>query len=137
MGALTILDAGVLIGFVEDTDTHHAAAVSALARARNRGDTFTIPAPAYAECLVQPYRQDAGAAAALDAFIDAFPIGVEPISRQIAAEAARLRARRSGLRLPDALVVATAIVLRSERILTTDRRWRSAEVGVPIEIVGD
>jgi predicted nucleic acid-binding protein len=32
----------------------------------------------------------------------------------------------TGLRLPDALVVATAIVVDADRLLTTDARWPSA-----------
>jgi predicted nucleic acid-binding protein len=36
-----------------------------------------------------------------------------------------LRARRTGLRLPDALVIATAVELEADHLLTTDRRWRA------------
>jgi len=36
------------------------------------------------------------------------------------------------LRLPDALVVATAIELGATRVLTTDRGWPSLEVAVEI-----
>jgi len=41
----------------------------------------------------------------------------------IAASAAALRARHRTLKLPDALVIATASELDADRLVTTDRRW--------------
>jgi hypothetical protein len=39
------------------------------------------------------------------------------------------------LRLPDALVLATAGVLEADRVATTDARW--PEIGVPVDVIGD
>jgi predicted nucleic acid-binding protein len=61
--ALTILDAGVVIAILDASDLHHAAAREAVTRARNRGEELAIPASAYAEVLVGPYRQSASTAA--------------------------------------------------------------------------
>jgi len=62
------------------------------------------------------------------------PLTVEPASRAIGAAAAELRARFGpSLRLPDALVVATAHALKADRILTTDQGW--PDVGIPIDVV--
>jgi predicted nucleic acid-binding protein len=49
------------------------------------------------------------------------------LDAEIATAAARLRARHRSLRLPDALVIATASVRRADRLVTTDRRWPTTE----------
>jgi hypothetical protein len=36
------------------------------------------------------------------------------------------------LRLPDALVVATAVVLEADRVITTDTRWPALAVRVEV-----
>jgi len=56
------------------------------------------------------------------------------VEREQAARAAVLRAAPGArLRLPDALVLATAQHLHASRVLTTDRGW--PDVGVVIEQV--
>lgn len=53
----------------------------------------------------------------------------------IARSAAALRARHGrALRLPDALVLATAIELRAHRLLTTDAGWPLLDV--PVQVIG-
>ena len=131
---LTVLDAGAIIAILDASDAHHAAAIEAVMTTRERGDTMVLPSSAYAECLVAPYRRSPDAVAVVDSFVDALPARVEPASRAIASTAAELRARHArALRLPDALVVATAVVLGAERLLTTDAGW--PELAVPLEVV--
>jgi len=131
---LIVVDAGVIIAVLDGGDVHHAAAREALRAALSGGADLVLPASAYAEILVTPLRRGASAAAAVDSLVDSLPASVQPITRPIARAAARLRARHGArLRLPDALVVATAQELRAERLLTTDRRW--AKVGIAIEAI--
>lgn len=130
---LTVLDAGVVIAVLDAGDAHHAAAAKALTDARDQGDELVIPVSAYAECLVSPSRSGPAAVATVDQFIDALPARVEPATRVIGASAASLRASHgSSLRLPDALVVATAVVLEADRIITTDARWPALAVRVEL-----
>lgn len=129
---LTVLDAGIVIALLDDADGHHPAARAALHRARDRADDLVIPASAYAETLVVPYRNGRAAVATLDAFLDALPATIEPISRAIASHAAKLRADHPSLRLPDALVIATAMTLRADLLLTTDRRWPAVDIAVEV-----
>ena len=130
---LTVLDAGVVIAALDADDAHHAAAVNALREARTQGDRLVVPASAYAEALVGPSRRGADAVATLDAFLDALPASVEPASREVARGAASLRAVHGrGLRLPDALVLATATVLGADLVLTTDTGWPAAIVAVHV-----
>lgn len=132
--ALTILDAGVIIGVLDASDTHHEAARRAMREALDRGDRLAVPASAYAECLVSPARQGREAIRKVGAYLVDLAADVEPITRQVAVRAASLRARHgSRLRLPDALVLATALHLGAERVLTTDRGW--PHVGVSVEVL--
>jgi predicted nucleic acid-binding protein len=131
---LTVLDAGVVIAVLDARDAHHAAARDALREGRDLGDRLVLPASAYAECLVGPARQGSDALEVVDALLDQLPVTVEPATRTVAAEAAGLRAKHGrSLRLPDALVVATARVLGADLLLTTDARW--PDVGVPVRVV--
>lgn len=119
--ALVVLDASVVIAFLDANDALHARATAPIAA--HRADQLVLPASAYAEALVGPYRRDAGAAGRIERFVDDFAIRVEPTGREIARQAARLRARHPALRLPDALVLATAEALDAERVLTGERAW--------------
>lgn len=131
---VTVVDAGVVIAVLDQNDAHHGTARAAVAAAQNRADVLVLPVSAYAETLVGPLRSRRGLAQIVDEFVDALPALVEPVSREIAREAARLRAEHgSRLRLPDALVVATARVLAADTILTTDSEW--PEVGIKVDLV--
>ncbi len=132
--ALTVLDAGVVIALLDGQDVHHAAAEDAVREAYAAGDDLVLPASAYAECLVAPLRRGPEAATIVDDLLDALAARVAPITRATARAAAELRARDGRvLRLPDALVVATALDLRADRLLTTDARWPA--LGVAVEVV--
>jgi predicted nucleic acid-binding protein len=131
---LTVLDAGVVIALLDGADVHHTIAVASVRAARDRGEVLVLPASAYAECLVSPHRRGPDAVAVVDRFLDALPVRVEPADRSIAAAAAALRAAHgTALRLPDALVIATALVRHADRILTTDAGWPA--VPVPVEVI--
>jgi predicted nucleic acid-binding protein len=99
----------------------------------DRSEGVVLPMSAYAEVLVGAYQHGSDTAAVIDAFLDALPAQVEPTGRAVARHAAELRARHRALRLPDAFVVATALHLRADPILTTDARWPA--VGVPVDVV--
>ena len=93
-----------------------------------------VPVSAYAEAHVTPSRSGARAIQVYDALIDRLPSRIEPATRPIGAAAADLRARFGpALKLPDALVIATAHVLQADRIITTDQGWPTT--GIRVEIV--
>ena len=122
---LSVFDAGVVIAGLDASDAHHAAATRAFEAARDRRDAFVVPASAYAEILVRPAARGEATVARLDAALDALPAAVADATRDIARRAATLRARHASLRLPDALVIATAVELDADHLLTTDRRWKT------------
>lgn len=131
---LIVVDAGIIIAILDSSDAHHGPARDALRGAIGDGSDLVLPASAYAEVLVAPFRQDTDSAKVVDSLIDALPATVQPITRPIARAAAELRALHgTRLRLPDALVVATAIELGAECLLTTDRRW--PDVGMKVHAI--
>ena len=134
---LTVLDAGVVIGVLDSGDRHHTTSVAALTETRQRGDSVVLPASAYAEVLVGPARRGPRAEEVVRRLLARFPIRLEPLGEEIAEAAARLRARHGDdLLLPDALVVATAVVTKADRLVTTDRRWPSpAKLGLAKRLV--
>ena len=131
---LTVLDASILIAVLDAEDVHHEAARAGLAARLRSGDSMVVPVSAYAETLVGAFAQGDEAVATVDAFLDALPARIEPATAVIGREAARLRARHGArLKLPDAFVVATALELAADRILTADARW--PKVDVPVEVL--
>ena len=132
--ALTVLDASIVIAVLDGEDAHHAAARAGLASRLDAQDTFVLPVSAYAETLVGAFRSGDAAVATVESFIDALPARIEQATPAIGRYAARLRAQHGGrLPLPDAFVVATALELGAERLLTTDRRWPT--LGVRVEVL--
>jgi len=122
---LTVIDAGVLIGFLDESDVHHNASTRELESARRRGD-IAIPASALAESMVAPARNGDSSLDAVREFIDRLPVFGADLDAEAAIIAAQIRAQHGQrLKLPDALVVATAINLEADVLVTTDRGWPS------------
>jgi predicted nucleic acid-binding protein len=119
--ALIVLDASVVIAFLDPDDGLHDAAVMAVRQ--HQHDELVIPASVYAEILVAPYRSGAEAVAEVEAFLSDLGVRIETVTAVIARVAARLRSSSRSLRLPDALVLATADELAAERVLTGDESW--------------
>lgn len=121
---LTVIDTGVLIGFFDESDAHHLGASKELANARQRGDQIAVPASALAESLVSPARDGEPSITAVREFIERLPLAIVELDSDVALVAARLRARHGQkLKLPDALVVATALRHGADVLVTTDRGW--------------
>jgi predicted nucleic acid-binding protein len=125
---LTHLDAGVIIAFLDGADAHHDAARSALSTALDNAERLSIAASALAECLVGPARRSTKAVELVRTVIDRLPVSVVDLDEEIATQAAMLRARHRSLKLPDALVIATAEHSSADRLITTDRKWPTAKV---------
>lgn len=115
--AALILDASVLVGLLDSADAHHATAVDEVELADGRGIQLLTPASAYSEALVS-FARVGRVSDARDA-IAAMGIGVTPLTATVAERAAELRAAHDRLRLPDAIVLATARELAGD-LLTYD-----------------
>ena len=119
--ALVVLDASVVIAFLDPDDALHDGAVEALIE--HQHDELVIPMSVYAEVLVAPYRRGGGAVAEVEAFLADLGVRTEAMTPGIARAAAQLRGRVRSLRLPDALVLATADELEAGSVLSGDESW--------------
>lgn len=128
MGSL-ILDASVLIGLLDDADPHHRRAVDDVESADEAARDLVAPASAYSEAMVAFARVDRIGDAR--AAIAAMGIRVAPLDTKTAERAAALRARHRRLRLPDAMVLATAYELGGGLLSYDERLARYASVDDP------
>ena len=126
MGAL-ILDASVLIGLLDSADAHHERAIGDVEAADAAGRDLIAPASAYSEALVAFCR--AGRLTDAREAIAAMGIGVAPLTAEIGARAAHLRADHTRLRLPDAIVLACAREVGGELLTYDERLARHARSG--------
>jgi predicted nucleic acid-binding protein len=129
--ALVVLDASVVIAFLDPDDALHDAAVAALTE--HQHDELLIPTSAYAELLVAPNRRGSEAVAEVEAFLADFAVRLEALTRAVARVAAKLRSESRSLRLPDALVLATADELDADIVLTGDESW--ARIGGRVTLI--
>ena len=132
--AVVVLDASVVIGFLDPGDALHHGCVAAITK--HQHDDLAIPASVHAEILVAPYRAGPNAVAEVDAFLADLGVKVEAVTPAVARGAARLRSKRAGLRLPDALVIAFADELGADRLLTGDASWAKASRRVTVVRAG-
>lgn len=131
MGEL-VLDSSIVIALFDPADAHHQASTAAVRAARRDEDTMVLPASVLSEVMVAAHRQGTETVSTrLRDLHDAFgPPRV--LDGEVAVKAAELRARHRGLRLPDALVLATAEVDGAERVLTADKGWSSVDRRVEV-----
>ena len=118
--ALIIIDASVVIALLDPADALHATARREFDQVA--GEELALPASALAETLVAPAR--AGKLEEARQRIQALELLIADVDEDVALEAARWRGRHGRLRVPDALVLATAEVLNASLLLTGDANWK-------------
>jgi predicted nucleic acid-binding protein len=126
---IALLDTSIVIAALNRDDALHKAASHAVRSERDRRG-LAISALTYAEILVGPLRAGPDAVEIVERF--AAQARVLDVSAGIARLAAELRATR-GLRLPDAVIVATGLRHEADVILTGDSRWKGIET---VRVVG-
>ena len=107
--AVAVFDADVLIAYLGREDANHAQAIERMRRALDPGTRRLVSAVNYTEVLIGPLRH-AGRAGAetVDAMLVRFTIETIQVDLALARRAAAVRVR-TGLKLPDAYALATAI----------------------------
>lgn len=131
MGSV-VLDTSVVLALFDPEDALHACSAQAARRRRDAGDGFLVPATVLAELLVGAARRSEEEAAARLRLTTAAFGPPYPVDESVAVAAAHWRARHRSLRLPDALVLATADVVGAETILTGDKRWQGLDTRVEV-----
>jgi predicted nucleic acid-binding protein len=120
---VALLDTSIVIGALNRDDALHEAASRAVRSERDRHG-LAISALTYAEVLVGPLRAGGRAVEVVERF--AAQLRIIDLSPDTARLVAELRAAR-GLKLPDAVIVATGLRLGADVILTADARWKGIE----------
>jgi predicted nucleic acid-binding protein len=117
-GDVIALDSMCLIHWLEQPDSSRGRVIGEL-YADNR--TFVISALSLSEIMVGAVRKRSDWQNAADALLTVPRLTVVDVDSHIAIDGARLRAT-TGLKLPDALIVATAIAAGADALLSNDRR---------------
>lgn len=125
-----VIDTSVLIAYLDGGEAFSPAATILLDQLVAGGShPATVSAVTVTECMVRPYRASSSAVVTAATFLGHFPnLRVRPIDHEVAMEAARVRAL-TGLRTPDALVIATALVEGIATLVTGDGQWERAISG--------
>ncbi len=117
---MIVLDANVVIAFLDDRDAHHRFAVDLLES--NSFDEFACSVITLAEALVHPTA--AGVQDAALAAVTRIGVRILPLAPTDAAEIARVRSTY-GIRMPDAVVLHAAIG-HSASVMTLDEGLAAA-----------
>jgi predicted nucleic acid-binding protein len=103
---VVVFDSDVLIGFLNVDDAHHGQAVEQVRASLVPGTRRLLCAVNYAEILIGPLR--AGREERVKQMLMHFTIETVRVDGELAERAAAVRAR-TGLKLPDAFALATAV----------------------------
>lgn len=107
--AVAVFDADVLIAYLGREDIHHTQAIERMRRSLGPGTRRLVSAVNYTEVLIGPLRHAGHAGAeTVDAMLVRLAIETVPVDLALARRAAAVRVR-TGLKLPDAYALATAI----------------------------
>ena len=123
-GASLVVDTSVALAYLTGTEETSMLAGQLfdafVATGRNAAALSVITVQ---EILVRPFRGGPAAVATAEGFLRHFAqIRLVQVNYDIAREAARIRAV-SGIRAPDALIIATARVIGADIVVTNDRSW--------------
>jgi predicted nucleic acid-binding protein len=116
-----LLDSTVIVGFLDADDAVHEVAVAKLKQVG--AGPLAASVISYAELLTGAARRHHDHDR-VEGFFDQVISALLPVDRPVAARAASLRARNSALRMPDALILATADNAEAiDTVLCADRAW--------------
>lgn len=126
---MIIVDASVLIGYLNKADVHHHRATSLLTRLAD--EVFATSPITMAEVLVGPAR--AGSAESIMNRLAQIPIGTVDLGADAPLRLATLRAQTT-LRMPDCCLLLAAEHTAGQ-VATFDRRLASAAVDRGLRII--
>lgn len=127
-----VLDAGVLIAYLDEVDAHHDSVVAALQRVEE-STKFISSSVSLSEALVAPAREGLDAVErALFSIKALADVEIRSMDEATAISVAAIRAKHPSLKTPDAVVIATARVGGSQFALTTDLRLARVDEAVTV-----
>jgi predicted nucleic acid-binding protein len=127
-----VLDSGVVVGFLDREDALHAAADEAI-RELVRGNRLLASVVTYAEVLTGArlgHHNEHDVAGFFTGLLSA----VLPVDVDVADRAADLRSRSRSLRMPDALILATAETDPDVDVIVTGDQQLTKVSGLRVEV---
>jgi predicted nucleic acid-binding protein len=134
-GSSIVIDSSVALAYLAGGEPGTPAATRVFDEFVSSGrNAAALSMVTVAEILVRPFRSSQAAVATAEGFLRHFgEIRLVDIDYAIAREAARIRAT-TNLRMPDALILATAVVVDADIVVTSDRAWPAAISSVDLEL---
>jgi predicted nucleic acid-binding protein len=130
---VALLDSVAVAGFLDRDDAFHAAADARIRELAGR-DTLVVSVITYAELLT-----GAGlghhAQPVVRGFFEQLVDEIYDVDRVAAERAAALRSETPSLKMPDALILATADVRDVDAVVTGDGRWVGIGIGARVELL--
>jgi len=133
------LDTPVLIYHVEGVEPYASLTAALFDWAGREGISLVLSFLIWTEMLVKPIADGKGEAVRrIEGFLREIPLAEWlPLDEAIAREAARIRGIY-GLRTPDAIIAATAVVGGATALVTNDREMRKVEgEGIKVFVLED
>ncbi|RKL63355.1 type II toxin-antitoxin system VapC family toxin [Thermoanaerobacteraceae bacterium SP2] len=125
-----LIDTNVLIYFLEGNDEFGLASKKVLTLIKNAEVKGYVSVISLAELLVKPLKmKDAKLVTEINKFINNFPnLNLVSVDKHVATVAAQIRVEY-GLKMPDALIVSSAISLKCG-IITVNTGFRKIEIPI-------
>ncbi|MGS2643663.1 PIN domain-containing protein [Streptosporangium sp. LJ11] len=118
-----MLDTNVIVGLLDPDDALHGQARDAVRRWEDKMASFAISVITWGELRVGAVRKGVAAERMLEAFRATVIDRIVGVDEATAESAALLRAADLTIRVPDALIIATARGAKADALLTTDRKF--------------
>ena len=116
-----LLDSAVVAGFLDRDDVFHPPAAARVSELAGR-ERVAVAVITYAELLTGAGAGHHAETAVRGFFADLVD-EIHDVNRAVAERAAQLRVAKTTLRMPDALILATADVHEAALVITADRQW--------------
>ncbi|MCL5959224.1 MAG: PIN domain-containing protein [Chloroflexi bacterium] len=121
-----LLDTSALIAYHSRAEAVHPLSMHLLRRIEDNDDPLRgcFSVVSAAELLIRPHRAGMAEFTLMHTFLTNFPnLAPLPMDLAVAAHAATIRSV-TGLRLPDAIIVASGLLAGCEVIVSNDGKWK-------------
>jgi predicted nucleic acid-binding protein len=130
---VALLDSVTVAGFLDRDDAFHVAADMRLRELAGR-ETFIVSVITYAELLTGAGLGHHDQTAVRGFFTDLID-EVHSVDRTVAERAAELRTMNPSLKMPDALILATADLQQADLVITGHDRWPDIDINSRVELL--
>jgi predicted nucleic acid-binding protein len=130
---VALLDSVAVAAFLDRDDVFHTAADTRIRDLAGR-DRLTVSVITYAELLTGAGLAHHDQTAVRGFFADLID-DIHSVDREVAERGAELRTAKPSLKLPDALILATADLRGADMVITADHRWEGVLPGLRVELL--